>query len=113
MAGSGNGIRSVVAAVLIALLGARALAFPPADARRSVDLNGEWRVQKASNVETGPATEGWGKMKVPGRAPGEASVWVERDLETPKDWGNARWILRSEMIEQAATVFIDGGFTAR
>ena len=108
MAGSGNGIRSVVAAVLIALLGARALAFPPADARRSVDLNGEWRVQKASNVETGPATEGWGKMKVPGRAPGEASVWVERDLETPKDWGNARWILRSEMIEQAATVFIDG-----
>jgi len=95
--------------MLVGFLAATASAFPPAQAPRSVGLDGEWRMQRAIAVTNAPAAERWNKFTVPGKAPGQLrAMWIERDIETPAGWAGSQWVLRSEMLEQPATVFVDG-----
>jgi beta-galactosidase len=96
-------------ALLAMLLALGAFAFPPAQTPRSVDLNGAWRLQAAKSVDAAPAADGWQPMNLPGQAPGDLSaIWIERELETPAAWAGSRWVLRCELLEQPATVFVDG-----
>jgi len=112
----------------VGLAAAAVAAPPPANTRAglSLDLNGAWRAQPADSVDTPPAAdpESWGSMNAPGQAHsirrGKGNVWnninigklpavwLERDAPIPDGWRGKRILLRSELIEQPATVFVDG-----
>ena len=93
---------------------AAAYAFPPAQAPRALDLNGEWRLQAATSADKPPQSGGWRTLRVPGQAPGDlSSVWLEREFRTPADWAGLRFLLRCELLEQPATVFRPESFSRR
>ena len=98
---------------------------PRTRAGMSLDLNGAWRAQPATSPDAPPATgaSDWGRVNVPGPAnlrPGKGNVWkafkpgalpavwLERDVSVPAEWKSRRVLLRSELIEQPAVVFVDG-----
>ena len=100
---------------------------PPATTRPSLslDLNGVWRAQPGTTQDKAPDAQAWGTMAVPGQARTQLKpasrdqwkdadlrsppgLWLEKQVEIPQSWQGHRIVLRSELVEQAATVFIDG-----
>jgi beta-galactosidase len=104
-----------------------AIAEPPPSVTRagmSLDLSGRWRVQPAVSPDAQPlpGPENWGSLTLPGQIeqwqPGQgplwanadphkqSALWLERAVAIPRTWSERRILLRCELLEQAATVFI-------
>lgn len=101
--------------------------------RERICLNGLWRWQLAEGNEgTVPATR-WGFFKVPGSWPGISdymqkdcqtlfahpdwkqtrlgaitSAWYQREITVPANWTGRRIALKTDYVNSAAAVFIDG-----
>ena len=92
-------------AFLMPLLGH---ALPPAEPSHAVELSGAWHVQAATVPDALPAPAGWTPLSLPGQAPGAMpAAWLEREFAVPAAWTGARFILRCELLEQAASVWVD------
>jgi hypothetical protein len=101
--------------------------------RERVCLNGLWRWQPATTVETSVPPGNWGFFKVPGAWPGISEfarkesqraypnqnwnerdlskvtkAWYQREFTAPGDWTGRRIALTIEYLNSLGTVFVDG-----
>ncbi len=101
--------------------------------RERISINGLWRWQPEGETGDLPPEAGWGYLKVPGCWPGITdymqkdcqtlyahpdwrdtrlrdvrAAWHQREITVPRSFENRRILLRAELLNSLATVFIDG-----